>query len=76
MNDDRLYRRLALGFLFLVAYVALPELTVTIDPQRYTCLDRDRRYRFESLDGDFTRDIEVDAGGLVVTYPGLFRRTL
>jgi hypothetical protein len=60
----------------LVAYIAFPELTVAIDRQRYTCLEPDRSYRFESLDSDFSRDIEVDGDGLVVTYPGLFRRTL
>jgi len=47
---------------------------VTIDPQRYTCLEPMRRYRYESLDSDFTREIEVDLDGLVVVYPGLFRR--
>jgi putative glycolipid-binding protein len=51
-------------------------LMVTIDPQRYSCLKRGRRYRDESLDGDFVRDIEVDADGLVLTYAGLFRRVL
>jgi uncharacterized protein len=60
----------------LAAYVQLPSLAVTIDRQRYTCLELDRRYRYESLDSDFTRDIEVDRHGLVVTYPGLFRRVL
>ena len=44
------------------------------DPQRYTCLEARRRYRYESLDSDFTREIEVDSHGLVVDYPGLFRR--
>jgi uncharacterized protein len=57
-------------------YVRLPNLAVTIDPQRYTCLERGRRYRYESLDSDFVRDIEVDADGLVTMYPGLFRRVL
>ncbi|HKU98925.1 MAG TPA: putative glycolipid-binding domain-containing protein [Vineibacter sp.] len=59
-----------------MAYVLLPDLTVTADPQRYTCLEPQRRFRYESLDSDFTRDIEIDADGLVVTYPGLFRRVL
>ena len=58
----------------LAAYVHFPDLTVTIDPQRYTCLEPMRRYRYESLDSDFTREIEVDLDGLVVVYPGLFRR--
>ena len=57
-----------------VVYICLPEFTVTTDPQRYTCLEPNRRYRYESLDSDFVREIEVDAQGLVVTYPGLFRR--
>jgi hypothetical protein len=56
------------------AYVSLPELTVKIDPQRYTCLERGRRYRYESLDSEFVREIVIDAEGLVVTYPGLFKR--
>jgi uncharacterized protein len=59
-----------------VVYVHLPELTVTTDPQRYTCLEPFARYRFESLGGDFVREIEVDGHGLVVNYPGLFRRLL
>jgi len=58
----------------LAVYVRVPELTVEADRQRYTCLEPMRRYRFESVDGDFTRDLEVDAHGLVVVYPGLFRR--
>lgn len=59
-----------------VVYILAPALKLTIDPQRYTCLAPLRRYRYESLDSDFTRDIEVDRRGLVVTYPGLFRRLL
>jgi hypothetical protein len=57
-----------------VVYVRLPELAVSVDRQRYTCLEPGRRYRYESVDSDFARDIEVDDDGLVVTYPGLFRR--
>ena len=59
-----------------VVYVRFPDLEVTIDRQRYTCLEPRRRYRYESMDSDFTREIEVDQDGLVVTYPGLFRRVL
>ncbi len=58
----------------LVVYVSLPAHTITTGRQRYTCLDPGRRYRYESLDGDFVRDIDVDDHGLVVTYPGLFKR--
>jgi uncharacterized protein len=57
-----------------VVYVRPPDLTVEIDRQIYTCLEPLRRYRYEAVDGTFTRDIEVDPQGLVLTYPGLFRR--
>jgi uncharacterized protein len=60
----------------LVVYIKLPRLDITTDRQRYTCLEPDRRYRYESVDSDFTREIEVDKYGLVTTYPGLFRRVL
>jgi hypothetical protein len=60
----------------LVVYIRVPGLTITTDRQRYTCLEAGRRYRYESVDSDFTREIEVDSNGLVVTYPGLFRRLL
>jgi hypothetical protein len=59
-----------------VAYVRVPALTIALDPQRYTCLEPMKLYRYDSLDSDFTRDIEVDDKGLVVTYPGLFRRAV
>jgi uncharacterized protein len=57
-------------------YLRFPDLSVTIDRQRYTWLKRGRHYRYESLDRDFVRDIDIDVDGLVVTYPGLFRRVL
>lgn len=57
-------------------YVSFPDLSVFADPQRYTCLEYRRRYRFESRDSDFVREITTDEHGLVVDYPGLFRRTL
>jgi len=57
-----------------VVYVRAPALSVEIDRQRYTCLEPLRRYRYEAVDGSFTAEIDVDARGLVVTYPGLFRR--
>jgi hypothetical protein len=57
-----------------VAYIRVPELTVTKDPQRYSCIESRARYRYESLDSDFVREIETDRDGLVVIYPGLFRR--
>lgn len=67
--------RLAVGASadIVTAYVAVTELTVTLDPQRYTRVS-EMRYRYDSLDSDFTRVVEVDADGLVVDYPGLFVR--
>ena len=59
---------------FRMAWVDGTALTVRPQAQAYTRLD-ERRYRFESLDGSgFTADLEVDEHGLVVDYPGLFRR--
>jgi hypothetical protein len=60
----------------LAVYIQAPSLAISTDRQRYTCLEAGKRYRYESVDSDFTRDIEVDQHGLVVTYPGLFRRML
>jgi uncharacterized protein len=57
-------------------YLHFPDLAIVRDPQRYTCLEPLRRYRYESLDSDFVREIEVDKDGLVLTYPGLFKRLL
>ena len=59
-----------------VVYIVMPAGRVTVDPQRYVCLEPLRRYRYESLDSDFVREIEVDADGLVTTYPDFFRRDL
>ena len=62
-----------------VAYFDGTELQPWPEPQRYTCLvkeDEGGLYRFLSLDGGFTADLSVDADGLVLDYPGLFRRVL
>lgn len=58
----------------VTAWMSFPDLAIHADPQRYTCLEPGRRWRYESRDSDFTRELEIDADGLVVTYPGLFRR--
>lgn len=61
---------------FRMAWVAAPSLTVQPMGQAYTRL-ADDRYRYESLDGSgFQAEIEVDDDGLVVDYPGLFRRVM
>lgn len=56
---------------FVMAWVSLPDLEVHLSPQRYEHL-RPGLVRFAS-DG-FTADIEVDANGLVLTYPQIARR--
>jgi uncharacterized protein len=60
-----------------VAYFDGAELQPWPEPQRYTCLEKSSGgalFRFLSLDGGFTADLHVDADGLVLDYPGLFRR--
>lgn len=57
-----------------LCYIAVPSLDVSPHDQRYTALEPDRLYRFESLDSDFTADLPVDQDGFVRDYPGLFRR--
>ena len=58
----------------VTVYVEFPDLVVSLDEQRYTCLEPLGRYRYEAVDGTFEREIEVDENGLVTTYPGLFQR--
>lgn len=57
-------------------YVLVPEMEVRAAEQRYTCLERDParggRYRYES--GSFRADLPVDTDGLVIDYPGYWRR--
>src|SRR5687768_14671655 len=60
-----------------VVYFTIPEMQVSVEPQRYTCLETSStggKYKFESLDGGFTAVIMVDADGLVEDYPELFKR--
>lgn len=57
-----------------MAYIRAPELTTEPLRQRYTRLAADR-YRYEHVDGDFTAELPLDANGLVLDYPGLFRRS-
>jgi len=60
-----------------VAYVRVPELLVGAERQRYGYLEARAEgglYRFEALPSGFTAELPVDADGLVLDYPGLFRR--
>lgn len=65
-----------------VAYVDVPGLTIGPELQRYSYLEERAvggLYRFEAppseaLPSGFTAEIPVDADGLVIDYPDLFRR--
>lgn len=63
---------------FLMAWVALPALSLVPSRQRYVPLsappDGDSLVRYESVDGDFVAELSFDADGLVVEYPQLGRR--
>jgi uncharacterized protein len=60
-----------------VVYITVPTLEVSTMQQRYTCLEHrtdGSLYRYESLNSGFTRDLPVDAQGLVIDYPGIWKR--
>ncbi len=65
-----------------VVYIEVPSLEVRPARQRYRCLalgSDGGRYRYESLPYEllpegFTDELLVDADGLVIDYPKLFRR--
>lgn len=54
-----------------MAYVEIPELTARAVMQRYTRVS-DGEYRYES--GSFRVTLPVDEQGLVLDYPGYWRR--
>ena len=61
-----------------VAYFDGADLQPWPEPQCYTRLetgDGGGTYRFVSLDGGYTANLPVDLDGLVLDYPGLFRRS-
>jgi hypothetical protein len=60
-----------------VVYVRVPELLIGPERQRYECLEARGSgglYRFEALPSGYRADLPLDAEGLVLDYPGLFRR--
>ena len=60
-----------------VVYVGVPDLSLSVSRQRYTCLTWGAdggRYRYEGLGTGFTAEITLDGDGLVVEYPRLARR--
>ncbi len=61
----------------LVAYVAVPELVLKPVRQRYTCIELNEQgglYKYEGLASGFSAELQVDADGLVLDYPGIWRR--
>ena len=59
---------------FRMAWIFGPDLTFHPKPQAYTRL-AGHLYLFENLDGSgFSAELPVDEDGIVLDYPGLFRR--
>lgn len=56
-----------------VMHFSIPDLHPKVAHQRYTRLS-ERRYLYEDATFDFSAELEVDEDGLVLDYPGLFRR--
>ena len=62
-----------------IVYVNVPSHRRDASVQRYTCPERNPdgglyRYEDEGEFEGFTADLPVDAGGLVLDYPGILRR--
>jgi hypothetical protein len=60
-----------------VAFIELPAFSIRPERQRYTLTHRTDEYdtyRFEHLANGYSVEIRVDREGLVLDYPGLFRR--
>ena len=63
----------------VAVYMDVPNMRLHASRQRYTCLQRNAegslyRYEDEGLFHGFVADLPVDAAGLVLDYPGIFRR--
>jgi len=56
-----------------VGWVVFPDLEVRAVRQRYRRLS-ERLYRYEGLHNGFVAEFEVDARGLVSTYPGFWEQ--
>ena len=62
---------------FVMAWISVPDLTVSASEQRYTFLRHQGRLsvvRYEGSHRSFVGDLELDDDGLVVRYPGLATR--
>jgi hypothetical protein len=61
-----------------VLYVDASTMEMNATQQRYTCIHRgesESTYYYENLLTGFRVEMKVDAEGLVLDYPGVFRRT-
>lgn len=58
----------------MAAYVAVPALQPEPVQQRYTCLEAGKLYRYEGLFRGYVGELPIDEDGLVLDYPGTFRR--
>ncbi len=58
---------------YVMAWIAVPELTVRRSEQRYDPIDG-KHVRYVGLDSDFTAELEFDEHGLVVSYQGMAER--
>ncbi|HEY8286553.1 MAG TPA: putative glycolipid-binding domain-containing protein [Chloroflexota bacterium] len=56
-----------------VVYIPMPDLVPMAVEQRYTALGTDR-WRYEQPGSGFSVELTTDPDGLVVDYPGFFRR--
>jgi uncharacterized protein len=62
---------------FRMVYITVPDLTMRVEKQRYTCIEKHDQggvYRYEGLSSSFTALLPVDADGLVLDYPGIWKR--
>lgn len=60
-----------------VVYISIPTLDIQPVQQRYTCLSHTASggiYRYESMETGFQADLLVDAQGIVLDYPGLWKQ--
>ena len=59
---------------FAMLWMPSDTLDPFVDGQRYTCIEPGRRFHYAATDGSFEATIDFDEFGLVIDYPGLFRR--
>jgi hypothetical protein len=60
-----------------VAYIRIPDLTVAVVDQEYTRVDAPtppRQFRYRNLASGFVAQLVVDGEGVVIDYPGIWRR--